>query len=103
MKIVAVKFVQKLLNFEQKQCRVSIALLPDLAPCDFFLFPELKKPMKGKRFATIDEIKSDSNKELMVIPKSVFQKSFEDWKKGWHMRIISEGDLFERDKIDIDE
>ena len=23
---------------------------PDLAPCDFFLFPKLKKPMKGRRF-----------------------------------------------------
>ena len=27
--------------------------LPDLAPCDFFLFPRLKRPMKGRRFDTI--------------------------------------------------
>ncbi|VEN45832.1 unnamed protein product [Callosobruchus maculatus] len=27
---------------------------PDLAPCDFFLFPKLKRPMKGRRYATIE-------------------------------------------------
>ena len=27
--------------------------LPDLAPYDFFLFPKLKKPLKGRRFETI--------------------------------------------------
>jgi hypothetical protein len=31
---------------------------PDLAPCDFFQFPKLKRPMKGWRFATIEEIKT---------------------------------------------
>lgn len=76
---------------------------PDLAPCDFFLFPKLKRPMKGRRFATIEEIKTASLEELKAIPKSAYQKCFEDWKKRWHKCIISEGDYFERDKIDIDE
>ena len=30
---------------------------PDLAAADLFLFSRLKSPMKGKRFASIDEIK----------------------------------------------
>ena len=29
---------------------------PDLVPCDFWLFPKLKSPLKGKRFQTVDEI-----------------------------------------------
>lgn len=29
---------------------------PDLAPCDFFLFPKLKSMLKGRRFQTIDDI-----------------------------------------------
>ena len=33
---------------------------PDLATCDFFLFPRLKRPIKGRRFATIEEIKTES-------------------------------------------
>ena len=38
----------------------------DLSVFDVFLFPELKKSMKGKRFDTIEE--------LLVILKGVFQK-----------------------------
>jgi len=30
---------------------------PDLAPCDFFLFPRMKGQMKGKRFADVSEEK----------------------------------------------
>ncbi|UYV73733.1 hypothetical protein LAZ67_11000634 [Cordylochernes scorpioides] len=40
---------------------------PDLAPCDFFLFPKLKRPMKGRRYATLDEIKTASKEELKKI------------------------------------
>ena len=76
---------------------------PDLAPCDFFLFPILKKPMKGRRFATIEEIKTEWLRELKDIPKSAYQKCFEDWKKHWHKCIISERDYFEGDNIEIHE
>ena len=30
---------------------------PDLVPCDFFWFPMLKRPLKGRRFETIPEIR----------------------------------------------
>ena len=51
--------------------------------------------MKEKCFTTIIEIKSESKKELMPIPKCAFQKCFEC--------IISEGAYFDGDKIDTDE
>ena len=76
---------------------------PDLAPCDFFLFPKLKRPMKGRSYATIEEIKAASKKELNKITKNDFLKCFEDWKKRRHKCIISDGDYFEGDKIDIHE
>ncbi|UYV73814.1 hypothetical protein LAZ67_11000993 [Cordylochernes scorpioides] len=72
---------------------------PDLAPCDFFLFPKLKRPMKGRRYATLDEIKTASKEELKKILKNDFLKCFEDWKNRWHNCIISHGDYFEGDKI----
>ncbi|UYV80186.1 hypothetical protein LAZ67_18001955 [Cordylochernes scorpioides] len=59
---------------------------PDLAPCDFFLFPKLKRPMKGRRYATLDEIKTASKEELKNILKNDFLKCFEDWKNRWHKR-----------------
>jgi len=36
---------------------------PDIAPCDFWLFPKLKHPLKGKRFDDVEEIKR--NKEAV--------------------------------------
>ena len=53
---------------------------PDMAPCDFFLFPRLKLPLRGKRFEAIEAIKENSQKELKAIPKSAYEKCFEDWK-----------------------
>lgn len=60
----------------------------DMAPCDFFLFPKLKRILKGRRFANIEEIKTESLEKLKAIPKIAFQKCFEDWKKRWHKCII---------------
>jgi hypothetical protein len=39
---------------------------PDLAPCDFFLFPKMKFKLKGLRFDTIfiEEIQADSQRVL---------------------------------------
>ena len=76
---------------------------PDMAPCDFFLFPKMKRTLKGRRFTAIDEIKSASLKELKAIPKIEFEKCFEDWKKRWHKCIISIGDYFEGDNINVEE
>ncbi|UYV72414.1 hypothetical protein LAZ67_9003006 [Cordylochernes scorpioides] len=57
---------------------------PDLAPCDFFLFPKLKRPINGRCYATLDEIKTASKEELKKILKNDFLKCFEDWKNHWH-------------------
>ena len=45
---------------------------PDLVPCDFWLFPKLKSPLKGKRFQTIDEMQEDMTRQLMVIGRTVW-------------------------------
>ena len=44
----------------------------------------MRNYQNGKRFATIEEIKENLKQELLVIPKSAFQKFFENWKKRWH-------------------
>ena len=113
MKRVVAKFVPKLLNFEQKQRRMEVAhesltmpqppYSPDMALCDVFLFPKIKRTRKGRRFTAIDDIKSASLKEIKAIPKIEFEKCFEDWKKRWHKCIISNGDYFKSDNINVDE
>ena len=42
---------------------------PDLASCDFWLFPKLKSPLKGKRFQTVDEIQENTTGKLMIPTK----------------------------------
>jgi hypothetical protein len=48
---------------------------PDLAPCEFFLFPEMKLKLKGRRFDTIEEIQAESQRVLDTdrngLPRSV--------------------------------
>ncbi|UYV65861.1 hypothetical protein LAZ67_3005737 [Cordylochernes scorpioides] len=65
--------------------------------------PDLWKnlPMKGRRYVTLDEIKTASKVELKKIFKNDFLKCFEDWKNRCHKCIISHGDYIEGDKIDF--
>ena len=42
----------------------------DLVPWDFWLFPKLKSPLKGKRFQTIHEIQENTMGQLMVIGRT---------------------------------
>jgi hypothetical protein len=37
---------------------------PDLAPCDFFLYPKMKLKLKGRRFDTVEEIQAESQRVL---------------------------------------
>jgi hypothetical protein len=37
---------------------------PDLAPCDFASFPELKMKLKGRRFETVSDIQRESQEVL---------------------------------------
>ena len=53
----------------------------DLAPCDFFLFPKLKKVIKGTRLQDSDAIKTAVTRELRAILEESFQKSVEAWQR----------------------
>jgi len=64
---------------------------PDLAPCDFFLFPKLKRPMKGRRFATIEEIKAASLEELKQYPKVHFRSVLTTGKSAGTSALYQRG------------
>ncbi|KAG5311085.1 MOS1T transposase, partial [Acromyrmex insinuator] len=76
---------------------------PDLAPCDFWLFSKLKRPLRGHRFETIEEIKEKTTSELRAIPTDDYAACFENWKKRWHSCIATGGDYFEGDDTNLDE
>ena len=73
---------------------------PDLAPADFFLFPQLKFSLKGRRFQTIEEVEENWTRGLRAIPQNKFQDAFQNCKKRWERCIKSGGKYFEGDKFD---
>jgi transposase len=65
---------------------------PDLAICDFWLFPKLKK-----RFAGIPDIQRNVTKLLRSIPENDFQDCFWHWHRHLTKCIASQGEYFEGD------
>ena len=44
---------------------------PDLAPCDFWLFPKLKEKLRGCRYETIEEMKEVVTKVIECSHKRI--------------------------------
>ena len=72
---------------------------PDLAPCDFFLFPKLKRVIKGTRFPDVEAIKRAVTTELRGIPEEAFWGCIEAWMKRMDKCVRLEGNYFEGDKL----
>ncbi|VVC43896.1 Transposase, type 1 [Cinara cedri] len=61
---------------------------PDLAPCDFFLFPKIKSiksALKGTRFESMEAVKQKTAELLKALTKEDFQHCFGKnvWKGVW--------------------
>jgi hypothetical protein len=68
---------------------------PDLAPCDFFLFPKMKLKLKGRRFDTIEEIQAETQRVLDTLTEKDLQEAFQKWRRRWVRCLHSGGDSFE--------
>ncbi len=70
----------------------------DLAPCDFFLFPFLKRQMRGIQFNNVEEAQAEARRILRATPKETFRKAItEDLPACWQKCIDAEGHYFEGD------
>ena len=47
---------------------------------NYWLFPKLKSPLKGKRFHAIDKVQENMTGQLMAIPTKDFAECFEQLK-----------------------
>ena len=54
---------------------------PDLAPCDFFLFPKLKEVIKGTCFQNSKAIETVGTRKLRATPEESFQECVEAWQR----------------------
>ena len=66
---------------------------PDLAHCDFWLFPKLR----GCRYETIEEMKEAVTKVIDTLTQEDFHGAFQRFLKWYNKCIAAEGDCFEED------
>ena len=50
---------------------------PDLAVCDFWLFPKLKEKLRGCRYETIEEMKEAVTKVIDTFTQGDFHRTFQ--------------------------
>ena len=63
---------------------------PDLAPCDFWLFPKLR----GCRYDIIEEMKEAVTKVIDTLTQEEFHEAFEKLLERYN-KCITAGDYFE--------
>ena len=72
---------------------------PDLAPCDFYLFPKVELKLKGHHFGTIENIKQTVTDDLNTLTENDFRYRYDQWKKRWSRCVTSQVSYFEGDNL----
>ena len=68
---------------------------PDLAPCDFYLFPYLKKQLAGRRFDTAGALGSAIFQCLNHLTENDFKQAFLQWIDRLKRCVQAKGEYFE--------
>lgn len=72
------------------------AYSPDLAPCDFWLFPTLKSELRGKRFDDVHDLPIVVRETIRKIPQDQFKSCFDKWIHRWEKCVSCSGEYFEK-------
>ena len=83
----------RLFDQDGHQHSSSASHSPDLAPCDFWLFPKLR----GCRYETIEEMKEAVTKVIDTLTEEDFHGAFEKLLERYNKWIAAGGDYFEGD------
>ena len=70
---------------------------PDLAPCDFWLFPKLKEKLRGCCYETIEEMKEAVTKVIDTFTQEDMHGAFQKLLEWYNKCIAAGGDYFEVD------
>ena len=68
---------------------------PYLSPCDFFLFPRLKKMLSGNKYTSRSSLDSAIYQCLQLIPKEDYLSAFCNWVKRLRKSVSVKGEYFE--------
>ena len=67
---------------------------PDLAPCDFWLFPKLKEQLRGCCYETIQEMNEAVTKVTDTLIQENFHGAFQKVLERYNKCIAAGGDYF---------
>ena len=69
---------------------------PDLALCDWFLFPSVKRQLKGKQFQNAEDARAFIEGVILGIPKSTWSGVIDNWFERMVKCVQAEGGFFEK-------
>ena len=77
------------------------AYLPDLAPSDFFLFPNLKKDIRGLHFRSDEEVVTAVKEWVNGKDPDFFSSGLMALEQHWSKCITLEGNYIEKEEVDL--
>ena len=77
------------------------AYSPDLAPSDYFLFPNLKKDIRGRHFLSNEEVVAAVEEWVRDKDPSFFSSGLRALEHRWSKCIILVGNYIEKEEIDL--
>ena len=77
------------------------AYSPDLAPSDYFLFPNLKKDIHGRHFWSNEEVVGAIEEWVRDKDPGFFSSGLMALEHRWSKCIILESNYIEKEKIDL--
>ena len=79
------------------------AYSPDLAASDFFLFPNLKKDIRGLHFRSDEEVVTAVEEWVNGKDPDFFSSGLMALKHHWSKCITPEGNCFEKEEVDLNQ
>ena len=93
--LISVRLLSLFLASEKVKVLNHPPYSPDLSPCDFFLFPRLKKMLSGNKYTSRSSLGSAIYQCLQQIPKEDYLSAFHDWVKRLQKCVSEKGEYFE--------
>jgi transposase len=72
---------------------------PDLAPCDFFLFPELKCSLKGTHLQSVEDVHKETAELCKAFSQNDFRKCIKVWEVCMRQCVACDGNYFVVDNM----
>jgi|SRR6185312_2335588 len=86
--------ITEYLHNEQMVLSSHLLYNPDRAPCNFFLFPQIKKELKKKRFDKVENLARAVQAVAEPIPKADYEKSLQSWQNRLQHCMDVNGEYF---------